>query len=279
MIEAARYDLPEPEAAALLAQLFSDDVVRLPKDGLICLQLSGASPYANLARRVEAEVFLADLGDPWQVLAAEFGPFESYSTCFLVLDCGRRATLGATRMVRCGPEGTPTLRAIGQPPHCVRPEEFFGYYGATPERTCEAGSLAINPQHRARASSPTVGALLFRSAYASWLTQGIEHVIGFMRPEALNRVREVGFPCQDMMNLPLKVFPDGSSYQPVMLRVADCDARFRQRQREIQEAAKDEQQRRKASALTELIEAIRTGTGLDPMIQTWPGLGSAGDIP
>ena len=71
--------------------------------------LRSHDPAAELARRVEHEVFGEAFGNTPELLAEEYGPYEPASVYCCVLDHRRARPVGALRLILPGPAGLKSL--------------------------------------------------------------------------------------------------------------------------------------------------------------------------
>lgn len=195
----ARYDLSDSELKQLTGQLLEE---RLPEsnESVICYRLDNDSPYANVARSVEREVFEKYFGNDAEVMTREYGPYEDQSIFFLSIDQDSKAPAGVLRVIENGPSGLKTLNdledaaasdAASMPQ--ITAEEAQRYHGIESFDDCwDVGTVAVRKGYR---SDTLTSVQLYRALYVSALNEDIEHFISIIAEKPYEKMTKyLGIP-------------------------------------------------------------------------------------
>lgn len=205
------YELTEDEVTFLTTSLLQERKGQLPEDEMVCLRIHGTSPYANLSRTVEAQVFSRDLNDTPGEMLDEYAPYEGSSWFLLVINQKLKRPEATLRIVEHSESGFSALNEIKGLPHntdkdVLRPfsaDDFYRDYGVDPAKTWDVGTIAV--LDRSRRSAPKLGVvvpdteptgsyraasdqkvqflapgLLYRGLYATAQANGIEHFVSII---------------------------------------------------------------------------------------------------
>jgi hypothetical protein len=192
---AVRYELHDNQAADLAQQLLA---LHPPAGGhrFVCYPVGGRSPFADLGRQLELEVFQAAFGNDSALMEQEYGPYEDASRFFVVVDRQHRRAAGALRVITNSAAGLKTIDDIAGEPLRIAREDFQAFHGVEDlDRCWDVGTVAVLPEYRRSASqSRTVSLLLYRAFYLHALRHGIEHAVAIIDGHAHRGLRALGVP-------------------------------------------------------------------------------------
>lgn len=104
-----------------------------PKEPFGIYVFGADEPEAELARAIERQVFLEVFGNPAELLAEEYGPYEDTTVFFVVIDHRRRLPAGQMRLILPSERGLKTFHDIG------------AVWGADPDRVLAATDPDVDP--------------------------------------------------------------------------------------------------------------------------------------
>lgn len=278
------YQLPRDARRGLVRRLLDEHRSDLPASRLAAFRFNGDSDYANLARTVEAEVFLTDLGDGWTVLAQDFDGFEVHSHFFLIVDQQRLLAVGTFRVVDGGKGDFPTFVHLRRNTTSFDPDLVYATYRTEPKHVWDMGAAAVLPEYRASAAGSVAAGLLYRCVYAGARASDIDLGIALAWPDMLRKVKQLGFPADPLIGQQPIHYPDGTVYHPCVTVVREQADHMRSHGRQLLRLADNDADQAYARHKTQQIEAIITGVGLDdhlafrhgpiPVVtsQPWPPL-------
>lgn len=187
-----RYDLGPDEAKELVARLLAEREPSSP-ESVVCYRLGPDSPYANVARAVEREVFEHYFGNDAEEMQKEYGPYEDQSVFFLSVDRETGEPAGALRAIENGPRGLKTLNDLAAArengdeavPH-ITPDQVQEFHGVESFDDCwDVGTLAVRKPYRATTDTSIQ---LYRALYVSALNEGINHFISVIDAHSHNKM-------------------------------------------------------------------------------------------
>lgn len=176
----AAYDQPAARIERLTRDFISfGSGVQFGRFG--CFEIEGADRYSDIARHLELEVFGQQFGNDADCLDREYGPYETSSLFFLVVDLDNGSPAAAMRMIRNSSAGLKTLVDMADPaitPTPVAIGEAMRFHGIDDlDRCWDGGSAVIRRPYR---SSPTVFFALLRAWYAAVIREQIEHFVSIL---------------------------------------------------------------------------------------------------
>lgn len=270
-----RYEMTNDEVRQMTAQLLYEQKSALPENmPFVCLRIKSSSPFANLARNIEGEVFVNDLNEDRENIKRDWEPYEEQSYFFIVIDVNECRPAGTLRIVENGAHGFMTLNDISEPPHNISTEQFCEDYDVDLDKTWEVGTIAVVPEYRRSANatfeqkitSYVVSGLLYRSLYAGARANGIDNFVSMIDQKALHTLRNLGIPFVDIYDLPAKDYKDGTTYQPAFADVTTFDEKMRAFAQALIDAAETEKDKKRAKDLQDMIIELLTGNALDGMM-------------
>jgi len=126
--------------------------------------LWSSEPAAELARKVEQDVFYEVFGNTPELLAEEYDQYEAASLFLLVMDHERLVPAGVMRIIRSSPAGFKSIDDI---------EGGWGRPGADlldafdddldPEHLWDIATMAVAPEYRGEATNGLVSLFLYQA--------------------------------------------------------------------------------------------------------------------
>lgn len=202
----ATYELPEEEKARLCEELFA----KLPLDTLpddhnfLSVEVGPDSPYSNLARAMEVEVFLETFGNTPDVMHEQYGPYEEASHFWIVFDKNNRVPVGALRAIGNSEAGLKTLNDIEQPPLSLPKEEVVEAYDLDLDKTWDIGTVAVLEEYRGIEHDFVPSLTLYRDLYMRAIDSGVDDFIAVIDKGARGNL--------DLMGLTFKPILDSGSF-------------------------------------------------------------------
>jgi hypothetical protein len=152
-----------PGSIAALIERTIDTTVPEPFGAYLFLD---GDPAAEIARSVEREVFLESFGNTAELLAAEYGPYESSSLFVCVVDHHARRPAGAMRLI-LPTVGGPGLKSLNDlhPTWGSPASTLLSRLGITPPvgGMWDIATLAVAPAYRTAAATGLVSLGLYQS--------------------------------------------------------------------------------------------------------------------
>lgn len=161
----ASIDLTRCEDAALVARLGPR-----PDTPFASYVLRGDHPAAELARRVERNVFGEVYGNTPALLAEEYGRFDDTSLYFLLVDHRREVAAGALRVILPGRPGCKT--AIDLATRWAQPSAV-ARQGIDLAEAWDLATLAVTPSYRKRSTQGLVSMALYQVLCTTAALRGV----------------------------------------------------------------------------------------------------------
>ena len=119
---------------------------------------------AAIARDLEREVFANAFGDTAELLAAEYGPYETSSVYLIVLDRRQRIPAGMMRVILPLDAGLKSINDV-EALWDVRCSDVYERSGIPfhPHQTWDVATLAVAPEYRGNVGLGTVSAALYQA--------------------------------------------------------------------------------------------------------------------
>ena len=180
-----RYDLDMAQMQELTERLLAEREPR-SDDRIVCYRLEQGSPYENVARTIECEVFEKFFGNNAEEMADEYGPYEPQSIFFLSVDQFSKQPAGVLRVIENGPAGLKTLTDLETSedpavPH-LSPNDVQVHHEIESLDTCwDVGTVAVRKEYRAsRAEAQETSVQLYRALYTAALESGVDHFVSII---------------------------------------------------------------------------------------------------
>ncbi|AGZ43262.1 hypothetical protein [Actinoplanes friuliensis] len=188
----ARYDLGAAAARGIVAGFLAAH----PGKGRFVTAVAGPdSELAAVGRSLERQIFEETFGNNADVMAAEYGPYESSSLFFVVLDRKRGVPAGVARMIESRGRGAKTVddapRHIG-----VDVETILAVHGMTGQKVWDCATLAVPPEYRGGRSSLLVSSMIYRTFLVMGRRAGVRHAVGMLDRGAFRNLGMVGMPLE-----------------------------------------------------------------------------------
>ncbi|MCY1145398.1 hypothetical protein OWR29_45980 [Actinoplanes sp. Pm04-4] len=183
MLTSFPYDLSPAQTKAVIAEFLS--TVR--RRGRFLTVVAGSDhPLAAVARTVECQVFNDAFGNTPEVMAAEYGPYESSSIFYLVIDTRTAQPAGAARVII----GDRLKTLDDAPAHIGRTaDEILDAHNLRGEPVWDFATAAVLPAYRGRL---TVSSMLYRTFAVACLRAGVNHAVTLLDKRAYRNMTLVG---------------------------------------------------------------------------------------
>lgn len=190
--------------------------------------LTSPQPGADLARSVEAQVFLEFFGNTPDLLDAEYGPYEAASLFLCVLDHRRRVPAGVIRIVTDSPAGFKSLgdieRAWGADAEDVARRSGFSF---PPHEVWDIATLAVSPDYRGESTSGLVSLALYQAVGTLAANHGIRSLVTILDLVVLDLIQtRIGRPFTPFVGLEPRNYLDSPASLPVFCDLDDHRARI-----------------------------------------------------
>jgi hypothetical protein len=157
-----------------------------------CYRIADSSPYSDLARAVECEVFQEFFGNDPEVMTEAYANYETHSTFLLAVDRKLEQPAGALRIISNSATGLKTLNDIAEAPLSLPTAKVRLHHGIGDLDACwDVGTLAVLRDYRGQASDHYVSTMLYGLFYDEAVRQGIEHVVTILDKHAYKQLTEV----------------------------------------------------------------------------------------
>ena len=203
----------------LVAQLLKERPPKT-KDKFVYYELSSSSEFANLARTVEADVFMERFKEPHAQTAQTYSPYERQSRFLLAVDTVTGRSVGALRVVTDGENGFLTLNDLAEPPSEDKAAPQIDIAAALAEKNIDdlskcwdVGTVAVVKDYR---KVTEVSTMLYRAMYINARKHGVEHLITILDENPYKRVMEpyLGIPFKSFggLDAPFRYYNSKGSY-------------------------------------------------------------------
>jgi len=154
-------------------------------------------PLAGVARSVERQIFEEAFGNDAGTMAAEYGPYESKSLFFVVLDRRRGMPAGAGRIIEGHGGAVKTIHDA--PAHIgVDTTGILAAHDMTGKKVWDFATVAVLPQYRGGRSALAVSSLLYRTFLVAGARAGIKHVVTMLDRGAYRNMLLLGVPFEPL---------------------------------------------------------------------------------
>jgi hypothetical protein len=202
---------------ASLRRLAVDAMVENPTEPFGVYLFRSDEPGADLARRVEQEVFLEVFGNTPELLTKEYEPYEAASFFVCVVDHGRRLPAGVMRILVPSPAGFKTVNDI--PPIWTESlDEMAGRTGLALDyaKTWDIATLAVASDYRGKAKAGLVTMGLYQALSMLTLRSGIEWLIAILDRRVFRMVRwQLRMTFADFKDVPVLPYLGSAASLPV----------------------------------------------------------------
>ena len=191
----AAYDLDALEVERLTVEFLAKHPD--PIGQFVSVVVGPEHPLAAVARVVERQIFEKTFGNDAATMAAEYGPYESRSLFFLVLDRRRGMPAGTGRVIEGHGEAVKTIHDapayIG-----VDTTAILAAHDMTGKKIWDIATIAVLPEYRGGRSSLTVSSLLYRTFLVTGKRAGVEHAVMMLDSGAYRNVLLLGAPLEPL---------------------------------------------------------------------------------
>ena len=190
----ARYDLDPAAVRRITAEFLAAH----PTDGRFVTAVVGPdSDLAAVGRALERQIFEEAFGNDAAVMAAEYGPYETNSLFFVVIDRRRGVPAGVARMIESHGAGVKTVddapRHIGADVTTI-----LATHGMTGGKVWDCATLAVLPQYRGGRSSLLVSTMIYRTFLVLGRRHGVRHAVSMLDRGAYRNLKLIGAPMRTL---------------------------------------------------------------------------------
>jgi len=168
-----------------------------PVGQYVCAVVGPEHPLAGVGRAVERQIFEEAFGNDAGTMATEYGPYESKSLFFVVLDRRRGMPAGAGRIIEGHGGEVKTIHDA--PAHIgVDTTGILAAHGMTGKKVWDFATVAVLPEYRGGRSALTVSSLLYRTFLITGARAGIKHVVTMLDRRAFRNMLLLGVPFEPL---------------------------------------------------------------------------------
>jgi hypothetical protein len=190
----ARYDLTGAQVRRITADFLA---AHRGRSRFVCAVVGPGTPLAAVGRTLERQVFERTFGNDAEVMAKEYGPYETTSLFFVVLDRRRCLPAGVARMIESTGRG---VKTIDDAPACigVPVQEILAAHGMDGGTVWDCATLAVLPEYRGRRTGLLVSSLLYRTFLVIGDRRGVRHAVAMLDRGAYKGIGLLGTPLQPL---------------------------------------------------------------------------------
>lgn len=171
------------------------------KFGLVIIDHN--SPYANMARSTESEVFHEFFNNSPDLMKEEYGPYESASKFFLVIDKEEKRRAGVMRLLHNSESGfkaTNDVKSMGITE--LSPLGILNSFGIEDQNSViEIATIAAAPDYRGKHSDQMVSAAMYRALYKYCISNGYKDLIAVIDAKPLSNLVDIHLPVNISQNV------------------------------------------------------------------------------
>jgi hypothetical protein len=220
-----RYDLSLTEVEQLSAEFLKrHEIPGVPFGSYV---ISGQSPFANLGRFVETQVFEESFNNDSALMAEEYGPYDEASTFFVVMDHGTKMPIGTLRIMVNSSQGLKSLEDLPRTPLGITKEELCEAYEINPDRCVDASTLALMAPYRGPQSDlPRL--LAYRPLYHTVISNpNFDHIVSIIDVQAQRSLWALRFPLHRVFDAPGFPYLDSKESYAMHAKTADFEPQMK----------------------------------------------------
>jgi hypothetical protein len=260
-----RYDL-SPGDAHRLCHDFLVSAEHKPQNQFGCYAIEGFNNYSNLGRFVESSVFLDAFGNTPEIMAQEYGPYENASEFLVVMDHDTEMPVGVLRTIKDSDAGLKSLNDLKDTPLQLDAGKVCEELKIVPDRCIDVGTLAIQPEFRARVGNILPSLLLYRSLYVRYLNNpDYDHVVTIIDKDAEKNLNRLSFPFKPIDERYFSYLDSKQSRALYGINKAFY-ASVEQRKQELLDEAEKEGVSSSKMWMATALDGLANGTHLDEML-------------
>jgi hypothetical protein len=191
-----------------------------------CYFISDSSPYSDIARAVECEVFQEFFGNMPSLMVEEYAAYEMNSRFLLVVDRFLEQPAGALRLIENSRSGFKTLNDIQGEPLSIPTESVLAYHEIDDLENCwDVGTLAVRKPYRGRATNNLISTMLYGLLHTAVHEYGIDHLVTILDKHAYSQLTELlGVPFVPMAGSQPFSYLGSENSRAAYLYVPDVDS-------------------------------------------------------
>ena len=165
----------------------------IPGEGRFgCYLIPGASPYSDIARSVECNVFNHFFGNTAAVMHGAYGPYEKSSQFFLVVDRVAHCPAGTLRVIANSERGLKSLNDIALAPLSISERAVCDYHDISSLDQCwDIGTLAVLKDYRSQQQDHQVSTMLYGVLHRAAIQEGVHHAVTVLDRHAYTQLTQM----------------------------------------------------------------------------------------
>jgi hypothetical protein len=185
------YSMTPPQLNRQIERLVSEH----PASGsgrFAAYRIRGTSPYSDIARSIESEVFRRFFGNTPEELEASYGAYDVHSRFILAVDRETNQAAGTLRVIETSELGLKSLNDIREAPLELSLQSVLDYHGIKDLRTCwDVGTMAVRKPYRGQDNAHFVGTMLYGLFLAAARAEDIQHAVAILDGHAYRQLTEM----------------------------------------------------------------------------------------
>jgi hypothetical protein len=193
-----KYDLPKKQVNDLCKAFLTKSNL---KTHFGCYLIEGTDKYSDLARYVEAKVFDETFKNDAATMLAEYGPYDRFSTFFVVIDHKGKMPVGALRVIKPSNRGLKSLVDLKTTPLKITAADIYKTYKIKPSECVDLATIAVEKQYRGRTYNFIPSLLLYRALYSQVLQDpSYLQVVSIVDKKPFELLLSLGMPFTPILN-------------------------------------------------------------------------------
>lgn len=191
--------------------------------------LEPGSPHVDVAKGVEADVFVSAFTDTREEVIAHYTPYDPASMFVVLIDRENLVAAGVLRLVMMGPHGLPTFNDMETLPHWAVNLDDAMRYHQWPEPVggfCDMTTLAVRNRYRMGGLASLALSYVTISECAR---RGVSRWFALVDDALLGSHHMMGIPWEPICDLPAGPHAGSDVTSPVTARFANVEPTIRAR--------------------------------------------------
>jgi hypothetical protein len=256
-----KYDLPENRVNKLCA-VFLRSVPFHPASRFGCYILDSQDKYSDLGRYIEGKIFNETFSNDPLLMMKEYGPYDTASTLFVVIDHETKMPVGSLRIIRPSKAGLKSLVDLASTPLQITPSQFYKEYSLNPRECVDLAIIAVERRYRGKKFDFIPSLLLYRTLYTQVLLDSrYAAVVSIIDKKPYHLLLNLGMPFKPIFDShPFTYLNSGVSYA-VFARTSDFLPSVSQKVKRYRWAPSPTKQ-----YMRRMMQKLIDGKGLDHMM-------------
>jgi hypothetical protein len=162
------------------------------KSRFVAYRIRGTSPFSNIARSIECEVFGRFFGNTPHDMHLSYGAYEDHSHFLLAIDRQAQQPAGTLRVIENSELGLKSLNDIHEKPLSLALQSIRDYHRIdNMDRCWDVGTMAVRKPYRGEDNAHFVGTMLYGLFLAAASNQNIDHAVAILDGHAYKQLTEM----------------------------------------------------------------------------------------